>query len=191
LPATDQELLIATAAGDGVAFGELVGRHAQELFRLAQWLSRNRADAEDVLQETLAGAFKAARSFGGRSSVKTWLTGILIRQASKMRNRQRKFRQTISLDAPRGGDAPAAPASEPEAAVACTALSVDRRIDLAGIIETLPIEHREVIVLREMQGLSYEEIAAALDVPRGTVESRLHRARAGLKEKLNGYVTHG
>ena len=179
----DLELLQAAARHDGVAFGELVNRHAPALFRLAKWLVGNRSDAEDVLQETLTGAFKSAHSFGGRSSVKTWLTGILIRQASKYRNRRKKHSLASSLDELDGDDlmnarAPAAVAS---------AVDLERRIDITAMIETLPEDHRQVILLRELQGLSYEEIAEVLGIPQGTVESRLHRARAVLKMRLRSY----
>jgi len=184
LAATDQELLRATAGGDGSAFGQLVERHAQDLFRLAQWLSPNRADAEDVLQETLAGAFKAAKSFDGRSTVKTWITGIMIRQAARFRRKHKNAQRTVSLHAPDG----VRPAASLDRAAPSAVASIDRRIDLAQVIDTLAEEHREVILLREAQGLSYDEIAAVLGVPQGTVESRLYRARASLRKKLEGYV---
>lgn len=184
LPASDHDLLQATANGDGAAFGELVERHAPALFRLAQWLLGNRADAEDALQEALTGAFKAARSFGGRSSVKTWLNSIVIRQASKVRGRRKKHRLTASLDKAYDDVSSAGPSVAIESAVT----TIDRRIDIAQFIQKLPDEHREVIVLREIQGLSYEEIAGVLEIPIGTVESRLYRARAGLKQMLNCYL---
>jgi len=184
LAATDQELLRATAGGDGAAFGRLVERHAQDLFRLAQWLAPNRADAEDVLQETLTGAFKAARSFDGRSTVKTWITGIMIRQAARQRRKYKNARRVVSMHADEG----VRPAAGVDRPVASAVAAIDRRIDLAQVIDTLADEHREVILLRETQGLSYDEIAAALGIPQGTVESRLYRARAALRKKLEGYV---
>lgn len=180
---TDTQLLQASAHGDGRAFGELARRHAQDLFGLARWLVGDRADAEDVLQETLAGAYRAAGSFDGRSSVKTWLTSICIRQAGKFRGKRRKYRQTLSLNS--GEDS-----SMREGlalVVGSGTVTVDRRIDLAQVIQSLPADHRDVLVLREVKGLSYEEIAATLAIPRGTVESRLHRARAALKRRLEGY----
>ncbi len=180
---SDLELLQAAARHDGGAFGELVNRHAPKLFRLARWLVGNRADAEDVLQETLAGAFKSAHSFGGRSSVKTWLTGILIRQAAKCRNRRKKHNLADSLDDLEGDDS----MSVREPATAASAVDVERRIDIAAMIARLPEDHQQVILLREIQGLSYEEIAEVLGIPQGTVESRLHRARAALKLRLHSY----
>ncbi len=156
---------------DEAAFHELVDRYANEMFRLAVSLVGNAADAEDVVQETFAGAFQAMPDFEGRSSVRTWLSRILVKQAAKWR-RRREVRRTVALDA-------AAPMPGPEQSL---------RIDVLGTLETLSPEHREVIALREFQGMSYEEIAEVLGVPRGTVESRLFRARQELRERLKAYL---
>ena len=80
-PERDLELLRAAAGGDRLAFHVLVDRHSKELFRLAVALSRNRSDAEDVLQETFVGAYRGLSQFNGRSSVKTWLVQILVNRA--------------------------------------------------------------------------------------------------------------
>ena len=182
MSANDLDLLRSSAQGDSAAFRELVDRHSSGLFRLAQWLVGNRADAEDVLQETFTGAFKGMSRFNGRASVKTWLTQILIRQASKMRSRRGRLRPTAQPDPSGGGSAPG---GEPSVASATT--SVDQRIDLAAMIQQLPEDHRQVVLLREVEGMSYEEIAQTLGIPRGTVESRIHRARAGLRKLLSSY----
>ncbi|MGO8702767.1 MAG: RNA polymerase sigma factor [Candidatus Brocadiia bacterium] len=156
---------------DEAAFHELVDRYANEMFRLAVSLVGNAADAEDVLQETFAGAFQAMPNFEGRSSVRTWLSRILVKQAAKW-CRRRNVRRTVMLDA-------TAPGPSPEQSL---------RIDVLGSLETLTPEHREVIALREFQGMSYEEIAEVLGVPRGTVESRLFRARQELRDRLKAYL---
>jgi RNA polymerase sigma-70 factor (ECF subfamily) len=146
------------------------------LYGLALRLLGNAADTEDVLQETFAGAFRGLRGFREQSSVKTWLTQILFRQASKLyRSEQRRRR--ITFDAQSAGRTPPAPQGR-----------ADARMDLAEAILALRPEHREVIVLRELQALSYDEIAAILGVPRGTVESRLFRARRELQELLKDYL---
>ena len=179
-PASDLELIRSAADGDRRAFQELVGRHSDSLFRLAVSMSRSRADAEDVLQETLIGAYRGMAKFDGRASVKTWLTQILVRQSAKMWHKGRRTAQAVAIDSPTGaaaGESLARPSAEED---------VDRRIDLMAV-NTLPDDHREVILLREVRGLSYEEIAEVLRVPQGTVESRLHRARAGLRQRLKGY----
>jgi len=180
-PATDLELLRAAAGGDRGAFHQLVDRHSDSLFRLAVTMSRSRADAEDVLQETLIGAYRGLAKFDGRASVKTWLTQILVRQSAKMWHKGKRMSQAVHIDSPAGGataESLAGRSSEEDA---------DRRMDLMAVIQALPDDHREVILLREVQGLSYDEIATTLGVPQGTVESRLHRARAGLRQRLKGY----
>jgi RNA polymerase sigma-70 factor (ECF subfamily) len=184
-PGSDLALIRAAAAGDRGAFHALVDRHSPGLFRVARSLSRNRADAEDVLQETFVGAFRGLKNFDGRASVKTWLTRICVRLAARHWHGSRRSREAMALDAP--GAADAVSASDQALSTASAVPHVDRRLDLGAVIGTLADDHREVIVLREVRGLSYDEIAAALNVPRGTVESRLHRARAALRQKLNGY----
>lgn len=179
LPTTDADLVRRAQRNDGAAMDELVGRHAPDLFALAISLTGNRPDAEDVVQETLVGAVKGLTAFESRSSVKTWLTKILVRQVA----RRRRKRRPESLDAIDGPE-PDGPAS-PESSGPAT--QVQRRLDVQTMLQTLSMEHREVLVLRELQGLSYDEIADALDVPRGTVESRLHRAREQLRHKFAGY----
>ena len=183
--ASDLELLRSAGGGDDDAFHALIDRHAGMLFRVAQSLTRNRADAEDLLQETFVGAYRGLNNFAGRSSVKTWLVQILTRQAAKAWHRARHHRNARSIDAAAanddgsgGYDADRALSSESETA------TVDWRLDVMAVLQTISPAHREILVLREIRGLSYEEIAQVLDVPRGTVESRLSRARADFREKL-------
>ncbi len=182
----DLELVHSAARGDGRAFHELVDRHAPRLYRMAVSLCGNAADAEDVLQEAFTGAYRGLGRFEARSSVKTWLSRILVTQAALWRRRGRGRRDVMpltSLTRPgeEGGELPI-PAPGPGPAA-----EVDYRIDLRAALQTLSPEHREVVTLREIDGLSYEEIARVLGVPRGTVESRLHRARAELRERLKAY----
>jgi len=158
------------------AFHELVDRHAAYLYGMAASLVSNAADAEDAVQETLAGAFRGLRSFREESSVKTWLTGILVRQAARQARGGRHAARSINQEAARE-----------QAAVPGTP-KADIRMDVQAALLGLRADYREVIVLRELQGLSYEEIAQALGIPTGTVESRLFRARRELQELLRDYV---
>ena len=178
---SDLELVRQAADGDGEAFHALVNRHGRDLFRLAYSLSRSRLDAEDIVQETFAGAFQGLSKFAGRSSVRTWLTRILIRRAAKHWHKSKRLRLAAPLET-----------VDREAAwdkrTAATT-RVDHRIDIAAVLELLSEPHRQVIVLRELQGMSYEEIAQSLGIPRGTVESRIHRARLDLQERLKDYLT--
>ncbi|HEX8520796.1 MAG TPA: sigma-70 family RNA polymerase sigma factor [Tepidisphaeraceae bacterium] len=182
LTPSDDDLFRSAANGDDSAFHALVDRHAPRLFRSALSLAPSRPDAEDLVQETLIGAYRGLRNFDGRSSVKTWLTSILIRQAAKNWQRTKKHRQAQSLN--RTVDE----SKDARLSMASTEERTDRRLDLLAIIRKLAAPHREVLVLREMQGLSYEEIAATLSIPRGTVESRLHRARSELRQYLTMYA---
>jgi len=177
----DAELVRDAAGGDNDAFHALIDRHAGHLFRLAVSLCGSAADADDVLQETFAGAFRSLRRFEGRSSVKTWLSRILVTQAALWR-RGKGARRALSLSDAPGDQEPPAPArgTGPD--------KVAWRMDLQAALEKLSHDHREVIVLRELQGFSYDEIARALGIPRGTVESRLFRARAELREHLQSYL---
>lgn len=182
LQRNDTELVTAAAGGDASAFHALVDRHGAHLFRLASMLSRTPADAEDIVQETFVGAFSGIGKFDGRSSVKTWLSRILTRQAARAWNKSRRSRQAATLDQAGG-----LPGDDPGLSVASTATAVDRKIDIAAELQMLSDEHREILVLREMQGLSYSEMAQTLGIPQGTVESRLHRARAEMRRRLQGY----
>jgi len=177
--ATDEQLLAAARRGDDEAFHTLVDRHAGVLFRLAWSLVGNAADAEDVLQETLVGAYQHMRRFQGRSTVKTWLTRILMRQAARLYRRRGRRRDERSLNE-------AAAAVETPGSVADDA---NRREDIRAALQMLTAKHREALILREFEGLSYAEMARVLQVPQGTVESRLYRARQELKEILRGYLT--
>ena len=174
LSASDDLVWLRRAAsGDARAFGRIFERHGDRLFRIAMSMLGNSADAEDVVQETFTGAFKGIKGFQGRSSVKTWLTRILVTQVSQWRRQQgRAVRRTEPM-----GDV----------ATDGSASSVEKRIDLQAALEQLSDEHRQVLVLREYEQMSYDEIAEVIGVPRGTVESRLHRARTELKEKLRSY----
>jgi RNA polymerase sigma-70 factor (ECF subfamily) len=183
LQVSDAELVHKIRGGDEAAFRELVNRHGDSLYGLACSVMGNASDAEDVLQETLLGAFRRFGAFEGRSSVKTWLVRILLNHASKFR-RSRRIRHTSVLPdevGPDDGQGGGLDTGSPAAIV-------ESRVDLDAMLQVLSLEHREVIVLRELQQMTYDEIATTLKVPRGTVESRLHRARQELKRRFAGYL---
>lgn len=170
-------------ARDEAEFRELVDRHAEELFRLAVALVGNASDAEDVLQETFIGALQGLDRFEGRSSARTWLTGILVRQAAR-HHRGRSQRRTQVV-----GELSEASRRLLSGSVPGESQQWDTRIDVLAALGNLSPEHREALALREFQGMSYEEMSEVLGVPIGTVESRLHRARRELKERLGAYMT--
>ena len=182
MQSTDSELLTKARRGDEDAYQEIVDCFAGGLYRLAFALLGNAADAEDALQETLAGAFRGIERFEGRASLKTWLSRILVKQAAR-RRRSRKRSEALPLHGLSGGAADPADgsASGREGTLAL-------RMDVLVALDALDPHHREVVALREFQGMSYDEIAGALGVPRGTVESRLFRARQILRERLKDYL---
>jgi RNA polymerase sigma-70 factor (ECF subfamily) len=175
LDISDANLLAKTARGDGKAFGLLVQRHADGMFRLAASLVGNAADAEDVVQESLAGAFRGAKKFQGRSSVKTWLTRIVLTQSALVQ-RDRARRRL------RNDDTAAERLSVPG-----NNTGVEAKMDLHAALQRLSGEHRQVLALREFEHMSYADIADVLDLPVGTIESRLYRARSELKAVLQDY----
>ncbi|MCX5662305.1 MAG: RNA polymerase sigma factor [Planctomycetota bacterium] len=182
---TDRELVERARKGDHGAFDALVARHGPSLHRTAVMIvgqpghPGNAADAQDIVQETLLGAYRGLARFDGRSAVRTWLVGILVRQAALLK--RRAGRPTVSLDAVKVE--PVAGGSGGEAA--------DARLDLAALLAALSPEHREVIVLRELEGLSYDQIGELLGIARGTVESRLFRARQALRGIAEDGSTEG
>jgi RNA polymerase sigma-70 factor (ECF subfamily) len=181
---SDFELIRLVRAGDDSAFHELVDRHARKLFRAALCLTPTRSDAEDLFQETLLAAYRGLGNFNEQSSVKTWMMSIMMRQAGRSWRQLRRARQIEPIrpesQTPENPDAALATPSAAEGS--------DRRIDLLAVLNELTPERRAVITLRDLQGLSYDEIAQALGIPRGTVESRLHRARSDLRELLADYA---
>jgi RNA polymerase sigma-70 factor (ECF subfamily) len=185
----DRELLARIIGGgrDGEqAFRSLVDRHARYLFGVARSLASNEQDAEDLVQETLAAVLQSAATFRGGSQVRTWIVAILVRKAAMMRRTQsRRIRPQMSIDA--HGEGAASPSAAMNVARPPGAEASDARLDVAQMLSRLTEEHRQVIVLRELEGMSYDQIAEALDVPRGTVESRLFRAREELRKRFKGY----
>jgi RNA polymerase sigma-70 factor, ECF subfamily len=171
----ESELAELVGRGDEAAFRSLVARETRYLYGVAHALTANAADAEDLVQETFIAA--ASGRFRGEASVRTWLVRILLRRAGMLRRRQRRHKLQQPLD-----QASADVATVPETEV------VDARMDLSRMLQNLSPDHRAVIVLRELQGMSYDEMATALGVPRGTVESRLHRAREELRRQFKGYL---
>jgi RNA polymerase sigma factor (sigma-70 family) len=159
-------------------FERTVLPHLDAAYNLARWLTRNDHDAEDVVQEAYLRAFQFFASFHG-SDGRAWLLTIVRNTCYTWLEKNRAWRPE-AFDEERHGMA--SPATGPEARVQ---ESEDRQM-LRRAVEELPAEYREVIVLRELEGLSYKEIAGIADIPLGTVMSRLARARERLQQGLAG-----
>ena len=152
--------------------------HMRAAYNLARWLVRNDQDAEDIVQDSFLKAYKAQESFRGNDS-RVWMLSI-VRNTALDFLRRYKARPTVSL-----GDQAHEPeddAADPERGL----LERTRREQVRNAISHLEPEFREVIVLREIEGLSYKEIASVLSIPMGTVMSRLSRARNLLLVELSG-----
>jgi RNA polymerase sigma-70 factor (ECF subfamily) len=185
----DETALVAQSReGDTAAFGELVRRYEGKIFRLAQHVTQNREDAEDVLQETFMKAYEHLDQFQGNSKFYTWIVRIAVNQAL-MKLRRRKTDKSVSLDETidTGEDTMvreiAAWDEDPEQQFS--------RDELGGILDTavqsLEPPYRSVFVLRDIDELSTEETAEALGLSVPAVKSRLLRARLQLREKLTRY----
>jgi RNA polymerase sigma-70 factor (ECF subfamily) len=186
LAGTDETVLLSQAReGDTQAFGELVRRYESKIFRLAQHITQNREDAEDVLQETFLKAYEHLNQFQGQSKFYTWVVRIAVNQAL-MKLRRRKTDKSVSLDETidTGEDTIvreiAAWDEDPEQRFSRE--EIGQILDSA--IQGLEPPYRSVFVLRDMEDLSTEETAEALGLSVPAVKSRLLRARLQLREKL-------
>ena len=181
----DRALVDAAAGGDRDAFDELVRRHQAAMVTLARVLTSGRGDAEDLAQDVFVRAWRNLGSFRGESTFRTWLHRVAINVIRTSQSRQgRWLRLFVSPDRDEDGQDRREPASGDEPADQALA----RRQVIDRALATLPDDLRVVVTLRDMQGLEYKEIAAALDVPIGTVESRIFRARQKLKPLLVGLM---
>jgi RNA polymerase sigma-70 factor (ECF subfamily) len=172
------------AEGDEIAFAELVADHQRMVVQLAMNLLGDRDEALDLSQEVFLRVFRTIGRFRGQSSLRTWIYRIAVNQA---RNRHRFWRRRhradqVSLDqhVASHGDLLSAAALGPDRLLAQKELAAR----LQQALDALPFDQRTAIVLREVDGLSYEEIAFSLGVAIGTVKSRLTRARQTLRLEL-------
>jgi len=186
----DQALLARLRAGDKAACAECVEQHSAGVYRLARRLMNDEAEAEDVVQETFLSAFKAIDRFDGRSTLGTWLYRI-AHNAALMRLRAGRP-DTISVEeTDDAGDGAALPRQLfdwcclPEQDFD----TAEARAELERAIRDLPQGLRAVFLLRQMEGLSTEATAAALELSPDNVKQRLHRARLWLRERLSGYFS--
>ena len=188
----DDALVASAARGDARAFEDLVRRHSGLVLGLGRRVLGSRADAEDLLQDVFMKIHRALPGFRGESSVRTWIARVTLNAArNRKRDEGRRLRLVSSLDEPVRdgeavtlGDRVADGAPDPER----RALSREARARIEEALATLPVEFREALVLREIEGFSYDEIATALEVEVGTVKSRLARARARLQDALADLV---
>lgn len=184
----DRGLVEAAAGGDREAFDELVRRHQTAIVGLARALTGGGADAEDLAQEVFVRAWRSLRGFRGESAFRTWLHQIAVNVVRSHHGRLARLRRYLIT--------PAADAGEETDPVERAADRLDleagvlRRDAIDKALAALPDELRVAVVLRDVQGLEYREIADLLGIPIGTVESRIFRGRQRLKPLLEPLRGH-
>lgn len=187
---TEQELVRAAGGGDSAAFEQLVRLYENKVYHLALRMCSNPEDAYDVAQEAFLAAWKGLPAFRGESGFSTWLYRLTSNAAIDHLRRAKKQTGDLSLDDEELNLDAADTAPLPQEA----AEQGELQQALAAGLRQLSDDHRSVLVLREMQELSYEEIAERLDLDLGTVKSRISRARNALRKillksgNLSGYL---
>jgi RNA polymerase sigma-70 factor (ECF subfamily) len=180
--ADDHRLIAECLRGDTAAFGALVRRYQDRLFNTIYRMVDNAEDAYDVVQEAFLNAYQSLENFKGDSLFFTWLYRIAVNTAISLK---RKQRAVVSIDAGRNGEQgiePLDPSETSRPGHALEQAEQERRIQQA--LARLSPEHRAVLVMKDMEGQKYETMADILQVPIGTIRSRLHRARLELRELL-------
>lgn len=196
--ALDRAALARVVAGDRAALGAIVVRHQAAVFRFARRMLHDDAAAEDVLQETFVAALRRAADYRGEGSVRGWLFAV-ARNAARMRQRRRVGEPTVHepldvLDEPTSIEAcavlgeAAGFGADPERVLADAEQSAARQAWLGAALEALPWAEREVLWLRDVEGLSGDDAAAALGLSRAAMKSRLHRARLHLVAALRAHA---
>jgi RNA polymerase sigma-70 factor (ECF subfamily) len=189
-PRAEAQFIERLKRGEAAAFEELVAERSGEIFGLLFRLTENSEEARDLTQETFLRAFQSIDRFRGEADLRTWIYRIAINQA---RNRWRWWRRrrrdtTISLDAPHGGSTQtvmstlAESGDDPEQQT----LAHEREVVLRAALQRVGRAYRETLILRDIEGFTYEEIAVTLGINVGTVKSRLARGRQELRQKLEG-----
>ena len=177
----DRQLIADCLGGRRDAFGELVTRYQTRLYNAALRLVQSPDDAADVVQDAFLSAYQAIHTFKGDAEFFTWLYRIAFNTAISLK---RKKRPAVSLEANAGetGIDPDDPSEYVKPGAALERSEDERQLNEA--IARLSPEHREVLLLKDIEGLKYEDIAELLRVPIGTIRSRLHRARLELRDLL-------
>ena len=185
--AVERGLVEMYRRGDAEAFARLVSLHESMVYNLAARLLGDGEEARDLSQDVFLQVYRTLGGFEGRSTLKTWIYRIVVNQA---RNRQRWWRRrrrerSCPIEDMTPADHARAAAGRPDADAPFERLARGERArQLQGALLKLSFDHRAILLLREVEGLDCEEIAAALKIPQGTVKSRLARARESLREAV-------
>ncbi|HZH91474.1 MAG TPA: sigma-70 family RNA polymerase sigma factor [Pyrinomonadaceae bacterium] len=180
---SDEQIVERALSGDADAFGEIVRRWERRIYALAYGILGREEEARDATQETFIAAFRNLRGFRGEAKVSSWLHRIAVNQCIT-RQRRARTRAEDSLEAGTGGEQFAAP---PRCSPVRQAEGRERTDAVRRAVAALPPELREVIVMKEFEELTFQEIADALGVPLSTVKSRLYTALKQLRPRLEKY----
>jgi RNA polymerase sigma-70 factor (ECF subfamily) len=187
----DLSLVERARAGEGEAFRTLVVRHQRKVYAVALGIVKDRDQAWDVAQEAFVRVHRGLGGFKGESSFSTWVLRITTHLAIDQVRRERASSRE-QLEEVREGDLEGAGDGILATSLGANPQANALRRELLGKIEEalaeLPAQHRTILVLREVEGLSYEELAARLEIPKGTVMSRLFHARKRMQALLRDYV---
>lgn len=176
----EKKLIQSASGGDASAFNRLMEMHERRMYAVALRMCGNREDAQDCLQEAMLRIYRSISGFKGQSTFATWVYRITMNTCLD-ELRRKKNRQNTSLDNLLDmGWSPTDGTNAPEK----KAIQAETRRHIHEAIRDLPEDMRAAVVLRDIQGLSYDEIAQALDINVGTIKSRISRGREKLREKL-------
>lgn len=178
----DSELITECLQGRTDAFGQIVTRYQERLFGTLVTMLGSVEDARDVAQEAFVQAYQKLESFRGQSAFYSWLFRIALNSSVDHHRRQR--RPTVSIDAAREQTGVEPTDIHPETSPSFSIERTERQKLVQLALSKLSPEYRQVLILKEMEDFKYEEIAALVKIPVGTVRSRIHRGRAELKDIL-------
>jgi RNA polymerase sigma-70 factor (ECF subfamily) len=186
---SDADVIASARKGDHEAFRVLVERYQERAYRLALRVLRDEEAARDVVQEGFLKVYRSLDRFEGRSSFYTWLYRVVMNLCLDAKRRDRSGRhaewdETVPMEVDPGGADAVTELAREHSSPSGQLERKELRAVVADAIEKLPDDARQTLVLREVEGLSYAEIAKCLGVPKGTVMSRLHNARKRVKEIL-------
>jgi RNA polymerase sigma-70 factor (ECF subfamily) len=179
----EKEFIRRSQAGDGEAFGVLVERYKGKVFSLAYGFTRDRVAADDLAQEVFIKAYVALSKFQAKSEFGTWLYRVAVNHIKDYLRKNKRRMKEIPLEEA-GDRALASSDLGPEE----QRLREGEREIVQAALARLPEKYRVILTLRDIDGLSYEDISGILKLSPGTVDSRLHRARRKLREKLAGHL---
>ena len=182
--ANDDSLVRDVRRGSPTAFGAMMRRYNRRLYRTARAILKDDSLAEDALQEAYLAAFRHMDEFRGDAALGTWLTRIVVNQALQALRRTRRDRVVVPFEESDAQHEALNVADSPDTGPENMLLRAQTRRLIERNIDALPEGYRTVFVLREVEDLTVEETAAALDIPAATVRTRLFRAKARLRESL-------